>query len=388
MKVETEFERRLLEILAEYPDIDPEQAALALKGQPDATNEQIAAITDLCKFRPEEAYRGPQKPSPELRQMLKDGLHLRKLLAAAEEAQETIVEKETPIKKPLYPTSPTIAEYAFLALARRWYADVEENTYIFRSADILALSCLLLSVEWGQKFTDVARERMETNRKAAEAHGDAVYNLDKALERNDLATILKAHGGFSSRAEILKNFTAEERRKLFEFMRKGAQGPDALLWELCQVPFMRVSPPETVAVEKLTVNLDHHESSTRYWMMEIGWIARSWLAAPEAIPRLLKNLADTLHDPFEAAGLAASLASASDKFWTLASDFKPSDPLFVKQYADRLKIAKEEGFLMMQASFWELEEHCRKVIADAVLGLRLVPPGAALVAVPWDGLTH
>ena len=263
MKVENEFEWRLLEILAEYPDIDPEQAALAFKGQPEATNEQIAAIADLCKFRPEEAYRGPQKPSPYLRQLLKERLRLKKLLAEAKEAQGIIVERRTPAQKPLFPNLPNIAEYAFLALARRWYADVQENTYIFRSADILALSCLLLSVEWGHKFTDVARERMETNRKAAAAHGDAVYNLNKAVEQGDIATIIKAHGGFSSRAENLKNFTPEERRKLFPFMRKGAHGPDALLWELCQVPFLMVSPPETVAVEKLTVNLDHHNSFIR-----------------------------------------------------------------------------------------------------------------------------
>lgn len=52
MKAEIEFERRLQEILTDYPDIDPARAALALKGQPEATNEQIA---QLSKFRPGEA---------------------------------------------------------------------------------------------------------------------------------------------------------------------------------------------------------------------------------------------------------------------------------------------------------------------------------------------
>ncbi len=60
----------------------------------------------------------------------------------------------------------------------------------------------------------------------------ATYNLDKALERYDLPTIIKAYGGFNSKADILKNFAPEERRLLFPFMRKGAQGPDALLDEL------------------------------------------------------------------------------------------------------------------------------------------------------------
>lgn len=52
--METEFEQRLLEILAEYPEIDPGRAALALKGQPEATNKQIAL---LSKARPEEAHQ-------------------------------------------------------------------------------------------------------------------------------------------------------------------------------------------------------------------------------------------------------------------------------------------------------------------------------------------
>ncbi|MCX5891213.1 MAG: hypothetical protein NTY36_17450 [Deltaproteobacteria bacterium] len=43
--METEFERHLREILTEYPDIDPARAALALKGQPEATNEQIAQLS-------------------------------------------------------------------------------------------------------------------------------------------------------------------------------------------------------------------------------------------------------------------------------------------------------------------------------------------------------
>ena len=60
MKVETEFERRLREIFTEYRGIDPERAALALKDQPEATNEQIA---QLSRFRPGKEGRGAPKPS-------------------------------------------------------------------------------------------------------------------------------------------------------------------------------------------------------------------------------------------------------------------------------------------------------------------------------------
>lgn len=229
----------------------------------------------------------------------------------------------------LFTPFPTVAERAFLVLARKWYGDVQavdKNTALPRANDQLALSCLLLAVEWGRKFTDVARQQMEANRKAVAAYSHPSWY-------------------------------------------------DQLPWELCQASFMMVTPPENVAVERLTVNLDHHSGSIRCWMMEIGWIARSWLAAPEAIPLLLKNLADTLGGPFKAAGLAAALVSTADEFWTLARDFKHHDDSFAEQYARRLKLLEDHGILDIQMSFWKLEAQCRKAIADAVLGLRLVPPG-------------
>lgn len=230
----------------------------------------------------------------------------------------------------LFTPFPIVAERAFLALARQWHVDVQavaKNTRLPRAVDILALSCLLLAVEWGSEFTDVAWRQMEANWKAAAGHRDVSWH-------------------------------------------------DELPWQLCEAPLMMKKPPsETLGVKKLIVNLDHHNSSIRCWMMEIGWIARSWLAAPEAMPLLLKNLADTLGGPFLAAGLAAALVSTVDEFWTLARDFKHNDDGFAKQYADRLKFVKDYGILEVQAPFWNLEARCRKVIADAVLGLRLVPPG-------------
>lgn len=228
---------------------------------------------------------------------------------------------------------PTVAEHAFLVVARKWNVDVQaadKNISLPRAVDILALSCLLLAVEWGDKFTDVARQQMESNRGAAAARGYQSWY-------------------------------------------------DRLPWELCQASMM-VTPSESVAVKKLTVNLDNHSGSIRCWMMEIGWMARSWLAAPEAIPLLLKNLADTLGGPFKAAGLAAALVSTPDEFWTLARDFKHHDDRFAEQYAHRLKLLEVHGIFDIQASFWKLEAQCRKEIAAGVLGLQLVPPGRAALA--------
>jgi tetratricopeptide (TPR) repeat protein len=106
--METEFERRLQEILSEYPEIDPAQAALALKGQPGATNEQIA---QLSRLRPEEAERGAPKPSPEkskstgstprtspqMMALLKERWRVRKRLAKAH--QQAITEYNKLIEK-------------------------------------------------------------------------------------------------------------------------------------------------------------------------------------------------------------------------------------------------------------------------------------------------
>lgn len=59
------------------------------------------------------------------------------------------------------------------------------------------------------------------------------YDLDKAIEKGDLGTIIKAYGGFNPQARIIKeDFEPEERRLILLYSRKGAQGPDELLDEL------------------------------------------------------------------------------------------------------------------------------------------------------------
>ena len=62
--------------------------------------------------------------------------------------------------------------------------------------------------------------------------GGPKYDLAKAVERGDRATIIKGYGGFNSRARLIRTYEPEERKKLFPFMRRGAQGPDSLLQEL------------------------------------------------------------------------------------------------------------------------------------------------------------
>ncbi len=224
---------------------------------------------------------------------------------------------------PVLTTAPIVAERAFLTLAREWLMEVEKapkDCALPQTADMRALSCLLLAVESGSKFTDVARQQMEINMEAAAA-------------------------------------------------RLPPSWIDQLPWKLCQSVFL-MSPLQSNAVQELIVNLDHHNSSIRCWMMKIGWFVIPWLNPVEATVRLLKNLADTLSGPFMAAGLAARCFDKEDDFLTFARTFTPLDS-FEEQYQNRLKGVEELGIQTVQAPFWETEAICRKEIERAVLGFRI-----------------
>jgi len=218
---------------------------------------------------------------------------------------------------------PTVVERAFLVLAREWQAEYEAQPapkWLTSHMGDLALACLIVSVDWGNKFTDVARKQMETNRLTAAAH-------DHPSWMNELP------------------------------------------WELCQSSFL-MSPLQSDAVQKLTVNLDHHNSSIRCWMMEIGWFVVPWLNPIEATTRLLKNLADTLRGQFRAVGLAARLFDKEDDFLAFARTFTPPDS-FEEQYQNRLKRVEELGIQTVQAPFWATEAICRKEIERDGLGFRM-----------------
>lgn len=124
-----------------------------------------------------------------------------------------------------------LAERAFLVLARKWRERVQvvsSDAMLPQDADTLALSCLTLAVEWGSDFTVQAERQIEAN------------------------------------TELLE---ARERPAWF----------DQLLWDLCLTSNLP-APSESEAVERLTANLDYHNSSIRHWMMELGWTAHRWLA--------------------------------------------------------------------------------------------------------------
>ncbi len=133
----------------------------------------------------------------------------------------------------------------------------------------------MLSVEWGWNFTDVARNQMDINE-----------NISESL--------------------------------------RSSPWLDQLPWQLCQAS-LETTPSGSEAVELLTDNLAHHHSSIRCWMIEIGWISRSLLDVSKAIPLLLKNISDTIFEPFLSAGLAAAIfVKKNDKeFYEMAPKFNP-----------------------------------------------------------------
>ncbi len=225
---------------------------------------------------------------------------------------------------PALVTAPSMAERAFLSLSREWLAEYQGQTppkCLTSHMGDLALACLLLAVEWGKDFTRVAHAQMEENRITAAGHA-------KPSWMNELP------------------------------------------WQLCQSVGLKAAPKDTKAVANLTVNLDHHNSSIRYWMMEIGWFTVPWLDRVEATLRLFKNLADTLCGPFMAAGLASRFFDKEEEFFNIAKKFKPPKG-FEDQYQDRLKHVEKHGILTMQTIFWQDEAICRREIELAVLSWRV-----------------
>jgi hypothetical protein len=221
---------------------------------------------------------------------------------------------------PITAQIPTVGERTFLALARRWHDQLEQEGGAAggsRSTDELELSCLVLAVDGGREFTAVAESQILSNEQMARA------NPSKRL-----------------------------------------------LWGLCRsLVNQAVSHP----LDDLIAGLGHHSSSVRNHMVGIGWIMRTSLDASRAVPVLLKNLADTLGGPFESAGLAAALIRDEDEFWTVARTFRPP-PGFEDQYEDRLQLMREEGVLLCQAPLWELEAESRRRVCLEATRQRLVPP--------------
>ena len=234
------------------------------------------------------------------------------------------IEQNTPgqLGIPALVEMPTIAERAFVELSREWFA-IAKNTpkdqALPRDADLLTLACILLAVEWGKTFSEVANAQMGINRTFAEN-------------------------------------------------RRQPSWHDVLPWDLSIIVYL-LDITHASPMQMLLANLDHHNSSIRCWMMEIAWFAFPRLNSEMALEKLYKNIADTLGGVDLAIGLASRFYGNTNDFMAAARAFKPKE--FEDQYQDRLKIIKENGVPSFQASLWKTEADCRKKIEESVLGFRM-----------------
>jgi len=229
---------------------------------------------------------------------------------------------------------PTLAERAFLALARDWVAKYEEQGDPKRMTTEMSdieLACLLLSIEWGWEFTAVATRQAEINQGIAARHCECSWHLD-------------------------------------------------LVWRLCAVA-RRQNPEKSAAVDELLVNLNHEKSDIRIWMMRLAWMVRPWLPKSEVIERLLDNLANTLAGTGIALGLARAFCESDEELDSHINVFR-TDPDFAEQFASRLAKAKEVGYMVFESRLSRREAIYRKQIEKAILGCRYAPPACRRQEVP------
>jgi len=209
---------------------------------------------------------------------------------------------------------PTPAEHIFIRLAQQWhdgYAAVQPEHAPPRTLDELALAAVLLAREHGASFTNVAWQQVEAN--------------------------IALTGS------------------------RSVPWIDRLPWRLATAARLEL-PFESVGIEELECNLDHHNSSMRVWTMEVAWMVSPWLLTESAMPLLLQNVAGTLTGAEMAWGLAGALFDSEERFYVEAESWQPEG--FAEQYAERVVVFKGMGLLATQAPFWKMEATCRRLIAE------------------------
>ncbi len=181
--------------------------------------------------------------------------------------------------------------------------------------DKLSLACLLLAAEWG-------------NRSPEATSASLAACLDKAA---------------------------------------GRFWGDLLPWQLA-LGCCHHNPRGVCGTDELTANLDHHNSSIRLWMFELAWCIRNKVNGENVVPRLLKNVADTLSHVSTSLSLCRAMFPTDEAFWRAADEFRPP-PDFEKQYRERIALARKEGLAKLQSHFEGMELGLRQLICETALGL-------------------
>jgi hypothetical protein len=235
--------------------------------------------------------------------------------------------KDGQLNLPGFTEMPTLAERAFLMLAREWRASKlssqertkaqgarEENT---------VLSCLLLASRWGSTFTPLPMAEVQTNR----------YKL-----------------GTSTAYQWL----------------------DDLAWDLCAYSLSDETERQSLTIESLIANLSHDSSSIRGWILDIAWLSRIELPAlyaRQAVNELLKNVAVCCCDC--SAALAARFFLKSDDFFEYASQYRPPAS-YETQYKNNLNRLKVDLQLSRQ-SFMHTESECWTIISEKLFSSFFAP---------------
>ena len=146
---------------------------------------------------------------------------------------------------------------------------------------------------------------------------------------------------------------------------------DALPWDLSRDLLLSERGVPMGALDTLTANFTHSNSGIRAFMFELGWFVRNWLNPAEVAPLLLQNVADTLGYWEDSLGLCCDLGWSLETFWAFADDFAP-EARFESQYRERLSAVREQGIVLCQHKFLELDMRIRRMVTSFAYGLRSV----------------
>ena len=214
------------------------------------------------------------------------------------------------------PTCTRVADVCLRKLCRKFLEKCPPPTGIPLPSELddLTLACLLLAVEWG-------------------THAPETTSADLG------ACLDRAAGRFWG---------------------------DRLPWQLA-LEFCPHNSRGVSGLDALTANLDHHNSSIRFWMFEMAWCVRNRLNPVEATARLLKNVADTLAYWDSALGLCRSLFPTDEIFWAMADNYQPEN--LAEQYRDRMSLARKQGLAIFEQRFLRLELRLRRLLDHSALAL-------------------
>lgn len=239
--------------------------------------------------------------------------------------------KEGQLNLPAFTDMPTLAERAFILLAREWRKSVRSNEPLTNIQAIreqkTIWACLLLAVRWGHTFTSLPAREVGSNQWSGR-HNNKFGWLDRQA------------------------------------------------WDLCEYCLLktpRSSPPIRV-IDQLVAALSHEDSSTRKRVFDFVWLAVPKIPAAytvAAVQALLRDVAGTLRWHSHAAALASRFFNTRTCFITYAQQFQPTTE-YAQQYAERLGKV-ERRLADVCTPFIEIENHCWQLITETLLGKLFVP---------------